>query len=226
MRKHWHHKLLFVLCMALITVPSLAQDAPRAFPRYNFNVGGGYGIGRGDVGGFVGNSFEGTGGAGYNFSKLFGVSAEYMYYKLSFRPSVANTQSLGSADGSLNAVSLNGIVRSPFHVGPWGAYGIFGIGFYRRDVYSNAGPLRVGSVCQPAWVWWDIYCVNGFVPDTPAQSLGSFNKIAGGYNYGGGITYSLNRWHKAKVYAEWRYHKAYFSDVEDVVWPITVGLRW
>jgi hypothetical protein len=32
--------------------------------------------------------------------------------------------------------------------------------------------------------------------------------------------------HDAKLYAEFRYHKAYHSDVETIVWPITVGLRW
>ena len=58
------------------------------------------------------------------------------------------------------------------------------------------------------------------------QNLGSLSKIAGGYNWGGGVTYSLGRWHHAKVYGEFRYHKAYQSDVETVVWPLTVGLRW
>ena len=38
------------------------------------------------------------------------------------------------------------------------------------------------------------------------------------------MTYSLGRWHHAKLYGEFRYHKAYQSDVQTIVWPLTVGL--
>jgi hypothetical protein len=226
LRNRWNRTLFFVICFGLLAALAGAQTEERAFPRFNFNVGGGFGIGRGDVGSFVGNSFQGTVGGGLNVNKIFGVSAEYMYYNLDFRPSVADHQSLGTANGSLNAISLNGIVKSPYHLGPYGAYGILGVGFYVRNTYSNTGPLQPGAVCQPAWIWWDIYCVNNFVPASPEQSLGSYTKIAGGYNFGGGLTYSMSRWHHAKIYAEFRYHKQYFSDVETSEWPITVGLRW
>ncbi|MGH9641774.1 MAG: hypothetical protein ACRD3Q_05065, partial [Terriglobales bacterium] len=168
--------------------------------------------------------------AGWNFSRLFGVSAEYMYYDMPFRPSVARSQSLGSANASLQAISLNGIIRPPYHLGPYGFYGIFGLSGYIRDTYSNTGALLPGTVWQPSWRWWDIYCqqqINGcFVPDSPSQSLGSYRKLAGGYNIGGGLTYSMSRLHHAKVYAEFRFHHPYFSDSDMKVWPITVGLRW
>jgi len=209
----------------MIVASAWAQsDEQPKFPRYNFNVGGGLGIGQGVVANFVGNSFQATGGAGLNFNRIFGVSGEYMYYNLDMRPYVQNTQYLPHEKGSLNAVSLNGLVRSPYHLGRFGTYGIFGVGFYRRSV-STHQTLPPGAICQPAWVWWGIYCQTGQIQDTTV-TLGSFSKIAGGYNYGGGITYNLNRWHKAKIYAEWRHQKAYHSDVQTVVWPVTVGLRW
>ncbi len=219
---------LLLVFVAIFAASAWAQfEGAQKYPRLNFNVAGGYGIGRGDVGSFVGNSFFGVGGAGVNFGRYFGVSGEYMYYDLGIRPNVAKTQDLQTTSGKLNVISLNGIARLPYKLGRYGAYGIFGVGFYDRMVSSTTGMVGVTNpaTCQPTWeYWWGISCVRG-VTAYP-QNLGSFSKIAGGYNFGGGITYDLNRWHKAKVYGEFRYHKAYQSDVQTIVWPISVGLRW
>lgn len=227
MRNRWNRTLFFGACFALIVASAAAQtDGQKTFSRLTYNVGGGFGIGRGDAGSFSGNSFEATGGVGWNFNKLFSADAEYMYYDLPIRPSVAISQRLGSSNASLSVASLNGIIKVPYKLDRYGAYGIFGVGFYDRNSYSNTGLLQVGATCQPSWRWWDIYCFNGFVPSSPPQSLGSYTKIAGGYNVGGGITFDLNRMHRAKLYAEIRIHKPYFSDSEMGAWPITVGLRW
>jgi len=215
---------LLAFCGLSIASAVAQSDGQRTFPRFNFNLGAGLGIGRGAVGSFVGNSYFGVAGAGMNFSRMFGFDAEYMYYDLPIRQSVADSQNLGDTSGSLNAISLNGIVRPPFHLGRLGAYGIFGVGFYRRSVTSSTGAIPVLSTCQPSWVWWDIVCVNG--QTQTEQRLGSFSKDAGGYNYGGGITYRLNHFHSAKWFAEFRYHKAYHSDIRTIVWPVRVGLRW
>jgi hypothetical protein len=223
--------LLLLVFMGVFAASALAQfDGKSNFPRFDFNVGGGIGIGRGDVGSFVGNSFFAVGGAGMNFSRMFGFSGEYMYYDLGIRPSVANAQGLQTTSGALHAISLNGIVRAPHQYGGISPYGIFGVGFYDRRVSSSTGTLNAGAHCQPSWVWWDIVCYyspsDGQYYTRTQQAMLSNSKIAGGYNFGGGVTYRLNRWHNAKVYAEFRYHRAYQSDVQTIVWPITVGLRW
>ena len=222
-----NRSLFFIMFFGFAVASALAQtDKQSDFPRFNFNVGAGLGLGRGDVGSFVGNSFAGSAGAGMNFSRLFGVNAEYMYYNLNLRPGVSNSQSLPNATGSMNSVSLNGLVRVPYHLNRLGFYGIFGVGFYRRTV-STHQTLPVGAVCQPAWIWWDVVCT-GFPPSiqgTP-QTISTLSKDAGGFNYGGGLTYRLDHLHNAKIYFEWRYHRAYHSDVQTIVWPITVGLRW
>jgi len=159
-----------------------------------------------------------------NFSRMFGFNAEYMYYDLPIRQSVAQSQNLNDTSGSLTAISLNGIVRPPVSLAKLGVYGIFGVGFYRRSVSSSTGPIYALTACQPSWVWWDIVCVNG--QTQTEQHLASFSKDAGGYNFGGGLTYPLHHFHNAKWFLEYRYHKAYHSDVQTVVWPATVGLRW
>jgi hypothetical protein len=226
------NRVLFLLMFLGVFVTSAwAQvEGKSNFPRFNFNVGGGYGVGRGDVGSFVGNSFFAVGGAGMNLNRMFGFNGEYMYYDLGIRPSVSLGQNLQSTSGSLHSFSLNGIVRAPYRFGGLSPYGIFGVGFYDRRVSSNTGKVAPGTPCQPSWTWWDVACYynpnSGQYDTRTQQTLLSNSKIAGGYNYGGGITYPLHRWHNAKVYAEYRYHKAYQSDVVTIVWPFSVGLRW
>jgi len=167
-----------------------------------------------------------------NLSRLFGFDAEYMYYGLGFKSSVAHgPANLNDASGHLQAISLDGIVNVPYHAGKLGAYGIFGIGFYRRSVSTTSQPLLPLSICQPVWMrWWDVNCVGNPPrippPPAPAQTLSSNSKDAGGFNIGGGVTYRLNHLGRSKVFVEWRYHRAYHSDGLTIVMPVTVGLRW
>jgi hypothetical protein len=213
--------ILFLLVFCGLIASASAQSD---FNRFNFTVGGGLGIGRGEVASFVGNSYHGVVGGGMNFSRMFGADAEYMYYDLGLRPSVSQSQSLNGASGNLQAVSLNGIVNAPLH-SKFGAYGIFGVGFYRRSVSANKEVLVPPQLCQPAWArWWGINCPNGALEGT--QTLSSYSKDAGGFNFGGGVTYRLSRFYNTKVFIEGRYHRAYQSDGKTIVFPITVGLRW
>lgn len=216
------NRILFLLVVCGHIASASAQSD---FNRFNFTVGGGLGIGRGEVANFVGNSYHGVVGGGMNFGRMFGVDAEYMYYDLGLRPSVSQTQSLNGATGNMQSVSLNGIVNAPVHYGKLGAYGIFGVGFYRRSVSANREVLPVGAPCQPAWArWWGINCVNGGI--VSQQTLSSYSKDAGGFNVGGGVTYRLSRLYNTKLFIEGRYHRAYHSDGKTIVFPITVGLRW
>jgi hypothetical protein len=214
------------------------ESAPPSFNRYSFNVGGGLGIGKGYVANFVGNSWQGTAGAGINFNRLFGVEAEYMIYDLKLRPSVSNEPGLAGSTGHLQAISLDGVVKVPRRLWKFGAYGIFGIGFDDRSVsVEHSQFLPNGTTCQqPYERWWGINCVS-YNPQIPygtvsgptppgGETLGSYSKVAGSYDYGGGITYKPESWRRAKIYLEYRHHHAYQSDAETIVQPISVGVRW
>jgi hypothetical protein len=205
-----------------------SASAQSSFSRYNFTAGGGEGIGRDEVAAFVGNSGEAVLGGGVNFSKLFGVDAEYMFYDLGIRPSVIHSQFLDHPSGHLQSISLDGIVNVPRHLGKAGAYGIFGIGFYQRSVSATSLLLQPETTCQPVWIrWWGINCIGSNPPAiTTQQTLSSFSRDAGGFNFGGGVTYPLNHLNHAKLFLEFRYHRAYQSDGQTIVLPITVGLRW
>jgi Outer membrane protein beta-barrel domain len=216
------NRILFLLVFCgLITSASAQSD----FNRFNFTVGGGLGVGRDDVASFVGNSYHGVVGGGVNFSRMFGVDAEYMYYGLGFRPGVELSQSLTDQSGNMQSISLDGIVNVPRHFGKLGAYGIFGVGFYRRSVSIPSRSFQSGTQYEPAWRWWDIkrdVVGNIIIP----QTMSSNTKDAGGFNFGGGVTYRLSRLYNAKLFIEGRYHRAYHSDGQTIVFPITVGLRW
>lgn len=214
-----------------------AEPKP-SFPRYNFSFGGGIAIGRDDTASFVGNSPVVFVGVGRNLTKMFGVDAEYMYYNLNFKGSVQREQGLPDQSGHMQSFSLDGIVNVPKHIRSLGAYGILGVGFYDRHVgLAHAQYLPNGSPCYPAWTWFDMSCVynpaiSGYAIDAlPAlgEYMSSESKIAGGFNYGGGITYKpgwLSPLGRAKIFVEWRYHRAYQSDSKTIGMPITVGLRW
>lgn len=208
--------LLLVLCGLGITAASA-----QTFKRFNFNVGGGYGGALGDVGKFTGASYNGVAGAGMNFSRAFGIRAEYMYFNLNFEDSVKANQSLPDATGHVQSGTLNLVYNLPSQ-GKLGIYVIGGAGWYQRGVDAHAQPLPKGTVCQPAWALWGIACTNGLT-DT-AQTLSSHTVDGGGYNFGGGFTYRLQK--RTRIYVEGRYHHAYTSDQHSSVFPVTVGLRW
>lgn len=215
---------MLLLLSMICALGAIASAESPTYDRFNFTVGGGLGIGKSYVSAFTGNSYHGVVGGGINFSRAFGVDAEYMYYDLSIRPSVAQAQSLNNASGNDQSVTVNGIYHVPLH-GKFGAYGIFGVGFYRRSVSADKELLTPPLACQPAWSrWWGINCFNNGVDGQ--QTLSSFSRDAGGFNAGGGVTYRLNHLKNAKVFIEGRYHRAYHSDAQTSMIPITVGLRW
>ena len=81
------------------------------------------GIGRDDVASYVGNSFQGVVGGGINFSRMFGVDAEYMY-ACGFRSNVIQVPEPARAAGRMQSVSLDGIVTVPRQLWKVGAYDI------------------------------------------------------------------------------------------------------
>lgn len=213
-------RILYLLAFCGLGIAASAQTTQN-FNRFNFNVGGGLGGALGDVGKFTDKSYHGVAGGGVNFSRRFGLKAEYMYYNLSFQDSVKLQQSLPDATGHLHSATLNAFLNFPLQ-GKLGVYAIGGAGWYQRTVEARSQVLVPGTVCEPAWKLWGVVCTSGVVATT--QTLSSNAVGAGGYNFGGGITYRLNK--SAKVYAEGRYHHANTSDLRTSVFPVTLGLRW
>jgi hypothetical protein len=199
----------------------IAAASAQTFNRFNFNVGGGFGGAVGDVGKFTGTSYNGVAGGGLNFSRAIGVKAEYMYFNLGFKDSVKANQSVPGATGHVQSATLNLFYNFPLQ-DKFAVYAIGGGGWYQRSVDAHSHLLVKNSLCEPAWALWGITCTNGIL--TTDQTLSSHSVNGGGYNFGGGITYRLNR--QTKIYVEGRYHHANTSDKRTSVFPVTVGLRW
>jgi hypothetical protein len=212
------NRILFLLALGGLGITAASAQT---FNRFNFNVGGGFGGALGDVGKFTGTSYNGVAGGGVNFSRAFGVKAEYMYFNLGFDDSVKAGQSLPDATGHVQSATLN-LVYNHSLQGKLGVYAIGGGGWYQRSVEAQSHLLVKDTVCQPAWVLWGITCTNGLL--ATSQTLSSNSVSGGGYNFGGGFTYRLNK--QATVYVEGRYHHANTSDRHTSLFPVTVGLRW
>src|ERR1035437_6071359 len=118
-RSRLRNRILFLLAFCGLAVSALAQSETQSnFNRFNFTAGGGLGIGRHDVANFVGNSPFAVVGGGMNFTRMFGVDAEYMYYDLIFGPSVmTGPPSLADQSGRMKRTTLGGIVPAPRHYG-------------------------------------------------------------------------------------------------------------
>ena len=224
------NRILFIVAFCGLIASASAQSTPNFF---TYNIGGGPGSGKDDVASYVGNSYQFVAGGGVNLNKLFGANVEYMYYGLPFRDGVKQSQSLTNQSGNMQSISVDGIFNVPKHLAKFSAYGIFGVGFYWRTVSVPTRFLANGTLYQPAWRWWDLPNVSLIPPpviQAPGPAFGdtmsSNTKIAGGFNFGGGITYPLNHLHNSKFYIEWRYHRAYQSDGQTIVMPVTLGLRW
>lgn len=212
-----------ILCLLAFCGLGIAVSAQTTqnFNRFNFNAGGGLGGALGDVGKFTGKSYHGVAGGGVNFSRRFGLKAEYMYYNLSFQDSVKLQQSLPDATGHLHSATLNAFLNFPLQ-GKVGVYAIGGAGWYQRTVEARSQVLVPGTVCQPAWKLWGVTCTNNII--TATQTLSSNTVSAGGYNFGGGFTYRINK--HARIYVEGRYHHANTDNGRTSVFPVTGGLRW
>jgi hypothetical protein len=210
------------------------NPTPHFYDRMNFTAGAGYGIGRDDVSAFVGNSGFFTVGAGWNWNRRVGFDAEYMFYDLPFKSSVIKSQALPGQSGYMQSISLDAIITTPLHFHGIGTYGILGVGFYDRHVaLRHPQFLYNGTPWQPAWRWWDLDYVLGAdgqysiqVPGANGMYMGSNSRVAGGFNYGGGLTHRIPGLGRAKFFAEFRYHRAYQADGKTIEMPISVGLKW
>jgi hypothetical protein len=204
---------ILIVCGFLVQ-PANAQG-------YNFNIGGGPGFPLSRTGDFAGTSYNFVAGAGPNLSAHVKFVGEFMFHGLPVRQSVVHQLGLPSAKGRFYSFTGNIMVGTGST--QKSAYLIGGGGWYRRTVEAQQTSYTAGEVCAPAWVWWNVQCVNGIFPAT--VTIGSHSSNAGGFNIGGGLTFAVGG-SGAHLYTEVRYHHAFTDGVETTVLPLTFGVRW
>jgi hypothetical protein len=161
-------------------------------------------------------------GGGWNFSRRFGVLAEYEFNRTGIPNSVLAAS--GAPEGN---VHLWGLTIDPVYyyktTGAWGGYVTGGGGFYRK-LTSFTQPVFLGIGCD-----FYGYCY----PQYANVTLSHFSSNQGGASIGTGLTHNLGDG-GAKIYAEARYlfvnspkptATAFGSGSVSMI-PVTFGIRF
>jgi Outer membrane protein beta-barrel domain len=207
--------MVFLYCV--LTLPALAQE-----PRFNWNVGGGPGFPLSTASDFVKTSFSLVGGGGLNLQPHLKLIGEFMYQGLPVQQSVINELDVTNVKGRLYALSANLMGGTSIGRGR-SVYAIGGGGWYHRTLEAKQKVLQEGTQCEPAWIWWDVQCVDGIFPTT--VTVASRTSSAPGFNVGGGIAFRIGD-SRANIFTEVRYHRAFTKDVDTTILPLTFGVRW
>jgi len=202
-----------------------------------------------DAGRNLTTSYRLMAGGGYNFSKKFGVIAQFDYDRFGLPGSVINAQqqlyqSLQIVDPSTgNTINLSGLdanahvwsltLNPTFTVAQGersSAYVVVGGGFYRKSV--NFTLPQTGTYCD---YYYGCYQVRS------NQNFDSYSNNSLGVNGGIGYTYKVSRFSNAKLFAEARYvwvgnkksdttaaQGNYYPQANDrtTYIPVTFGVRW
>jgi opacity protein-like surface antigen len=213
-------KLVTIISFLILagSISARAQDERK----WSINGGAGFGVPVAGTSDFVETNANIVVGGGYDFTRIIGVTGEFMWQGLSVRDN--NILQIGALNAKSNLYSVTGNIRLTVPTGgKFGAYAIGGTGWYRRSDSLNRNVVVPGTVCVPAWGYWVPVCVNGLVP--AEQVLASRSDDVLGANGGAGITYKVME-SGMKVYAESRFHYAPTEQVFTRVVTTTFGVRW
>jgi outer membrane protein with beta-barrel domain len=206
----------FIILAGSIT--ARAQDEKK----WSVQGGAGFGVPVASTSDFVSTNANIVVGAGYDFTKIIGVTGEFMWQGLSVKDS--NISQISALSAKSNLYSVTGNIRLTVPTGgKFGAYAIGGTGWYRRSDSLDREVIVPGTVCVPAWEWWVPVCFNGLVP--AEQEIGSRSSNVLGANGGAGLTFKVGE-SGMKVYAEARFHYAPTEQVFTRVVTSTFGVRW
>jgi hypothetical protein len=201
-------------CLLWTAISAFSQQA---YPKFNFNIGGGVGFPLSTGSTYVDASPNFVIGGGYNFNQKFGLDGEFMWQDLILNDTALAELQTSSASARQYAVTVDPIFRF-YQKKRIGAYLIGGGGWYHRSGETTAAGL--GVICDPFWSWY-YGCGIGEVTIV----TGSRSKNAFGFNVGGGLTYRLGEG-RFKLYGEARYHHASYSNINTDILPLTFGIRF
>jgi hypothetical protein len=173
--------------------------------KYTFLVGAGFTVPVGNSHGYLAPSYNIQAGVGRNFSKKFGVQAEFDWANFGFQTATLNNLLAiynNDLDAGLPQIGGNSHIWS-FTLDPimnfyssdsWGAYVIGGGGFYHKT--ANFTTPSIGQEC-------DIF--GNCFQFQANQTIDKYTSNAIGVNGGAGVTYKFSRFAAEKLYAEARY---------------------
>lgn len=174
-------------------------------PKYDFYVGGGFGMPIGTQSNYLSTAWGFHGGGGRMFNRLVGVNLEFSYDHFGLTGATVNQQSefyFGdtAADTGLAAnshvwsFSLQPVVNIRSGEG-LGAYVTGGVGFYHK--VANFTIPEQEEYCDPYFGICEPIEVEGVIDH--------YTSNAPGFDGGFGVTYKFSRFASERLYAEVRY---------------------
>jgi opacity protein-like surface antigen len=191
------------------------------YKNWTFNVGGGASLTNGTTRTFV-RSGGGIAAAGVarNYSKYFGLRADFQFDNLPLRTSALQMAQALGATSQVYSFTLDPIINIRV-TKVWGGYILAGGGFFHRSGKLDSSTAIPGSACNAFFTWWG-NCFNSSLPVSNHFLSTSQNEF--GENFGGGVTRKIRG--NVEIYGEFRYLHGKHSGITTDLRPITIGVRW
>lgn len=200
---------------------SMRRLKPREYKKWNFNAAGGANNTTGTTKIFArGGGLVGDVGVARNYSKYFGLRADFQFDNLPLRNSALLLAQAPSATSYVYSVMAGPIINIPA-TKDWGGYIVFGPDFLHRGGKLDSSTAIPGAGCNGFFVWWGS-CLSNSLPTNGKFLSASQNDY--GYDFGGGITRKLRP--HLEIYAEYRLVHGKQGSITTDFRPITLGLRW
>lgn len=200
---------------------SMRRLKPREYKKWNFNAAVGANNTTGTTRTFArGGGLTGDVGVARNFSKYFGLRADFQFDNLPLRNSALELAQAPSATSYVYSVMGGPIINIPV-TKDWGGYIVFGPGYFHRGGKLDSSTAIPGAGCNSFFIWWGA-CLSNSLP-TNGKFLSS-SQDQYGYDFGGGVTRKLRP--HLEIYAEYRLVHGKQGKITTDFRPITLGLRW
>jgi hypothetical protein len=194
---------------------------PREYKNWNFNVGGGAATYSGTTRQFVrGGGLIGSAGVARNYSRFFGLRADFQFDNLPLRSSALDAAGAPGANSHVYSLMLDPIINIPASK-LWSGYIVFGPAYLHRTGKLDSSTAIPGDGCSGFFIWWG-RCFAGSLPSNVSFLTSSQNEF--GENFGGGIAHRIRP--NLEIYAEYRLLHGTHNKITTDLRPITIGVRW
>jgi opacity protein-like surface antigen len=232
------------LVLLAVATPVSAQDFRPAGVNFGFGVA--FPVGPSDFKNDFETGWNGGAGVTFNVSPLFGVQAEYMYFRfggpdrtITVFPTPGapvGESALIESNHQMHTVTFNAVYSVGLSTDrPVGVYVLGGPGYYHRLVQLTTPAVGYTTICDPYW----LVCYPALT--SVDQIIGDRSSNDFGINFGAGVTFGTD----VKFYVEGRYHYVWGPEVQAQVpvvsggpcqveacstnaqyFPLTFGVRW
>jgi len=202
-----------VVCL-LFTTPVRAQDF---LNQITGDVGAGFTFPAGRIADHTQNGFNFVASGGPRFNRHFSLTLDFSLHYMDVKNFLESPETgVDLSFGSM--VRMWSLTLNPSYEfikqERFSSYATGGYGLYNRKLLLAAPGVIPAAACDQFW--------NVCVGTSSETFTGDFSIYKGGYNFGGGVTFTPH----VKFFVETRYHHMFTSKGATTVVPLTFGIRW